>query len=78
MEIQFCQFGMFYKKIGIRPKWPFLDTFFKIRLLHGILELVGVRYCTFNGEPINSVRLNYHRCRKPAGRGGNTGYNTMG
>ena len=50
-----------YKKICIRPKWPFLDTFFETRLLYGILELVGVRCCTLGGESVNSVGSDYRK-----------------
>ena len=31
------------------------DTFFEIQILHDVLELVGVKCCTFDGDSVNSV-----------------------
>ena len=55
IETSICRFGTFYEKTGNMPKWSFLDTYFEIQLLYGILELVGIRYRIFNEESINSV-----------------------
>ena len=54
-ETRFFRFDKFYETNDMRLVWPFLDMFFEIRRLHDILELVGVKFCTFDGESVNSV-----------------------
>ena len=52
---QIC-FKIFYKWTGVIQKYmPVFEHVFETRLLHGTLELVGVRWHTFSGELVNLV-----------------------
>ena len=51
---------MFCEKTSTRLICLILDMFFEIRLLHDVLEIVGVRCHTFGRESVNFVWLNYH------------------